>query len=89
MKNVIPLITAVLLGLAAVFAVNKSMKKSDRPEERTMRVVMVTSDIAAGEVIHESRIGVRSVPVSAAPKNCINEANKAIVYNQKAVHVFF
>ena len=85
MKTAIPLITAVLLGLAAVFAVNKSMKKSDSPQERTIRVVMVTSDLAAGEIIHESRIGIRAVPVSAAPKNCIDEANKAIVYNQKAV----
>ncbi len=83
MKNVVPLITAVLLGLAAVFAVSKTMAKNDKPEEKLRNVLIVTSDVAQGESIQESRIGVKAVPVSAAPKNCIDESNRAFTYNQK------
>lgn len=84
MKNIIPLIVAVLLGLAAVFAVSKTMKKSDKPEEATRQVVIVTGDIAAGETIPESRVGLRTVPASAVPKNAIDGSNMAFTFNQRA-----
>ncbi len=84
MKNVLPLVVAVLLGLAAVFAVNKTLKKQDRPVERMRRVVIVTGEVAAGELIPESRIGIKSVPENAAPMNSIDESNRAITYNQRA-----
>ena len=83
MKNVIPLITAVLLGLAAVFAVSKTMKKNERPQEKMRRVLIVTGEIEAGELIQESRIGIKSIPESAAPKNCIDEGNRAFTFNQR------
>ena len=84
MKNVIPLITAVLLGLAAVFAVSKTMKNNEKPEEKMRNVLIVTGEIMPGEQIQESRIGVKSIPGSAAPKNCIDESNKAFTFNQRA-----
>ena len=83
-KNILPLIVAVLLGVAAVFAVSKTLKKQDRPVERSRYVVIVTGEIAEGELIPETRIGVKAVPESAAPLNCIDERNKAITYNQRA-----
>lgn len=79
-----PLIVAVLLGLAAVFAVNKTLKKQDKPVERMRNVVIVTGEIVAGELVSESRIGTKYIPESAAPLNCIDAANKAITYNQRA-----
>lgn len=84
MKNVIPLITAVLLGLAAVFAVSKTVKNSEKPEEKKRYVLIVTGDIMPGELIQESRVGVKEIPESAAPKNCIDESNKAFTFNQRA-----
>ena len=84
MKNVIPLITAVLLGLAAVFAVSKTVKRDDKPEEKKRQVLIVTGDIAEGELIPESRVGVKSVPESAVPKNAIDVSNMAFTYNQRA-----
>ncbi len=84
MKNIIPLVTAVLLGLAAVYAVSRTMKTSERPEEKTRLVLIVTSEIAEGELIQESRVGVKEIPESAMPKNCIDESSKAITYNQRA-----
>ena len=84
MKNIIPLITAVLLGLAAVFAVSKTMKSNEKPEERTRTVLIVTSEILPGEPLQESRVGIKEIPESAAPKNCIDASNRAITYNQRA-----
>ena len=45
MKNVIPLITAVLLGLATVFAVSRAMKRKDKPEEKMCKVLIVSSPV--------------------------------------------
>lgn len=84
MKNAIPLITAVLLGLAAVFAVSKTVKNSDKPMERTRSVLIATSDISAGEPIQESRVGTREVPESAIPRNAIDASERSFTFNQKA-----
>ena len=84
MKNIIPLITAVLLGLAAVFAVSKTVKSNEKPEERKKTVLIATGEIMPGELIQESRVGVKAIPESAAPKNCIDAANKACTFNQRA-----
>ncbi len=84
MKNIIPLITAVLLGLAAIFAVSKTVKHNEKPEERTRNVLIVTGEIMPGELIQESRIGVKAVPESAVPKNSIDESNRAFTFNQRA-----
>ncbi len=48
MKNTIPLILAVLLGLAAVFAVNRSMNKANRTNVARIDVVQASSDIRSG-----------------------------------------
>lgn len=45
MKNTIPLVLAVLLGLAAVFAVNRTMKKATRSNDARIAVVQASSDI--------------------------------------------
>lgn len=84
MKNTIPLITAVLLGLAAVFAVSKAMQREDKPEEKKRQVLIVTGDVAAGELIPESRVGVKAVPESVVPKNAIDISNMPFTYNQRA-----
>jgi len=84
MKNIIPLITAVLLGLAAIFAVSKTVKHNEKPEERMRNVLIVTGEILPGELIQESRIGVKAIPESAAPKNSIDESNRAFTFNQRA-----
>ena len=84
MKNIIPLITAVLLGLAAIFAVSKTVKHNEKPDERMRNVLIVTGEILPGELIQESRIGVKSIPEETAPKNCIDESNMAFTFNQRA-----
>ncbi|MBQ9367718.1 MAG: hypothetical protein IJT83_08050 [Victivallales bacterium] len=83
MKNVIPVITAVLLGLAVVFAVSKTMKKSEEAEEQKQAVLIATGEISAGDVILDGRVGEKMVPVSAMPKNAIDAGNRAFTLNQK------
>jgi len=46
MKNSIPLIIAVLLGLAAVFVVSRMMKKTSDTREGMVRVVAATRDLS-------------------------------------------
>jgi len=84
MKNIIPLITAVLLGLAAVLAVSRTIKQQDKPQERKQEVLIVTSSVKQGEPILESKIAVKSVPVSAAPQNSIDSSSLSYVVNQRA-----
>ena len=61
MKNLVPLITAVLLGLAAVFAVSKTMKKQLPPQEKMRQVLIVSSPIAKGEQLLENKIAVKNI----------------------------
>ena len=49
MKNSIPLILAVLLGLAAVFAVSKIISTNTAKVEEKVKIVAATRDLAAGE----------------------------------------
>ena len=53
MKNSIPLILAVLLGLAAVFAVSKIISTNTARIEETVKIVAATRDLSVGEVIAE------------------------------------
>lgn len=83
MKNLIPLVTAVLFGLATVFAVSKTMNKKDKPQEKMCQVLIVSSPVERGEILSENKIAVKSVPVSAAPRNSIDASNKSFVENQR------
>ena len=84
MKNVIPVITAVLLGLAVVFAVSKTVTKSEETVEKKRSVLIATGEIMEGEAILDGRVGIKLVPVSAVPKNAIDAGNRSFTFNQKA-----
>lgn len=83
MKNVIPVVTAVLLGLAVVFAVSKTLRKSEEVKEQMQTVLIATGEIGEGEVILDGRVGEKEVPVSMVPKNAIDHTNRAFTFNQK------
>jgi len=65
MKNSIPLIMAVLLGLAAVFVVSRMMKKSSDTREGMVSVVAATRDLAVKEEILDGYIWPRDIPESS------------------------
>lgn len=83
MKNTIPLILAVVLGLAAVYGVSRLVASNAAEEEkRFVMVVSAAKDITVkdGE-IKESWITPRRVEISSLPSKAIrwNQANKVLM----------
>lgn len=85
MKNFIPLILAVLLGLAAVLAVGRLLKSRKEAKEKTTTVVAVARDVAAGDVIGLDTIMKKEVPLSARPAQAIFWSRSEVVVGQKAM----
>ncbi len=85
MKNFIPLILAVLLGLAAVLAVGRLLQSRRKAEEKVTTVVAATRDIQAGEVFTTDSIMAKKIPVSARPAQALFWARSEMVVGQKAL----
>lgn len=85
MKNFIPLVLAVLLGLAAVLAVAKLLKDRKTVAEKTTRVVAVARDVTAGDVLTADSIREKIIPVSARPAQAIFWSRSEMVVGQKAL----
>lgn len=65
MKNTIPLIIAVILGLAAVFAVNRTLARNGKSADRTQSVVVANRELAAGARLESGVCGSVVIPESA------------------------
>ena len=85
MKNFIPLILAVLLGLAAVLAVGRLLQSRKQATEKTTTVVAVARDVAAGDVLTSDSVMEKKVPVSARPAQAIFWSRSEMVVGQKAL----
>ena len=83
MKNSIPLILAVLLGLAAVFAVSKIISTNTANVEEKVKIVAATRDLAVGEVISEGFFMPKEVPVSAVPAQAIKWNRASMILGQR------
>ncbi|MGN0833630.1 MAG: SAF domain-containing protein [Kiritimatiellia bacterium] len=69
MKNVIPLIVAVVLGLVAVLAVNRTLAKSDKGHSGNKIVVLVANgNLKSGHVVGKESFRSVEVPLAYAPK---------------------
>ncbi|MEI6562770.1 MAG: Flp pilus assembly protein CpaB [bacterium] len=86
MKNFIPLVLAVLLGLAAVLAVGRLLKARNQAKEPIITVVAVARDVVAGDVLTADSIMKKQVPVSARPAQGISWNRSEMVVGQKAMH---
>ena len=64
MKNTIPLIMAVILGLAAVFAVSRTIARSSTTGERTIDVVVANMDLRAGDELSDGKLSYKTIPYS-------------------------
>jgi len=85
MKNFVPLVIAVLLGLAAVLAVGRLLKARSQAMEDTIEVVAAATDIAEGDILSDSNIMGKEVPVSAVPVPAIYWSRSRMVVGQKAM----
>lgn len=87
MKNTVPLIIAVVLGLIAVFAVSRMIRPKDADKENQYGwVVSAARDITPGDgAIKESWLMKRKVDLSSIPAKAIpwNQINRVI--GQKTV----
>ncbi len=86
MKNIIPLIVAVILGLVAVFAVSRTIAGKDERKEQLVEVVAASRMLEAGEALSEGFIYSRSVAVSSLPKQHVKWNNRNMIIGQKLVH---
>jgi Flp pilus assembly protein CpaB len=85
MRNFIPLILSVLLGLAAVLAVGRLLAERKQAQERTSSVVAAARDIARGDTITQNAIMRKEVPQSAVPAQAIYWSRAELVVGQKAL----
>ena len=85
MKNYIPLVLAVLLGLAAVFAVSRVLSARREAQEETSSVAAAARDIAAGDELTPDAIMRKVVPVSARPVQAVPWSRAAMVQGQRAL----
>ena len=65
MKNTIPLIMAVILGLAAVFAVSRTVARSSTAGESRIAVVVAAGNLRSGSALARSDLARKSIPQSA------------------------
>lgn len=65
MKNTIPLIIAVMLGLAAVFAVNRSLARNGKAADRMQAIVVANRELATGARLESGVCGSVLIPESA------------------------
>lgn len=86
MKNIIPLIVAVVLGLVAVFAVSRTISGKVSSSEQRVEVVAASRMLEPGEALSEGFINPRSVAISSLPKQHIKWANRNMVIGQKLIH---
>lgn len=84
MKNTIPLIMAVLLGLAAVFAVSRLMARNGGQSVEMIPVLVANKNLAKDADVRDDDIAVRSIPRSAyIGHQHVRAENRNLVAGQK------
>lgn len=87
MKNVIPLVVSVILGLAAVFVVSKTLfDRAETKDEEDIAIIVAARDIDADEELTEGALTYREVPKSVLPHGALLWENVAMIYGQRAQH---
>jgi|GEM_PF-549294 len=84
MKNIIPLIVAVVLALSAVFLVSRFLVQKDTgSKEPQVSVVIAARDLDRGEELTPGSCSFKSIPRSAMPKSALLWENVGLAYGQK------
>ena len=83
-KNIIPLVLAVVMAIAAVFAVNRLIgQKTPMAGEEVIEVVVAARSLKPGELINKEAFAPKPIPRSAAPSKAIVWSQAAMILNQK------
>ncbi len=87
MKSIIPLIVAVILGLAAVYIVSRTLITQENAEqEPQVSVVIAARDLVAGEELQPGSCSFKNLPKSAVPETSLLWDNVNLAYGQKLPH---
>ena len=85
MKNTIPIIIAVVLAAAAVFALSRIIKPKESEKERhPVPVVFTSKDIPPDTVIQEAWLVKREMEADSLPKKFIPWSRANLVVGQKS-----
>lgn len=80
----IPLILAVILGLAAVYAVNRLvLQKKALAEEEMVEVVAAARNLAPGDILTEGSFTKKKIPQTARPTKAILWSQTAVIKDRK------
>ena len=83
MKNTIPLVVAVILGLLAVFAVSRTLSKNGSSQYGKEIVVLVANgNLKSGSVISAENFRGVKVPLTFAPKQHILQEQRTSIVGQ-------
>lgn len=85
MKNYVPLVLAVLLGLAAVLAVGRLLKVRKQAPEDTVSVVTAARKISKGDELTDDAVVKKTIPASSRPAQAIAWASASRVAGQQAL----
>lgn len=85
MKNFIPLVLAVVLGLAAVFGIRHLLAERETATAATVAVVVAAQDVPVNTVLTESVLAKREVPRNAVPAKAILWQQRALIVRQKSM----
>lgn len=84
MKNSIPLILSVLLGLAAVFAVSRlSSGKDNSSGERMVAVTVASGNLSSLDELNEGALTFVEMPESSVPRGALLWERVAVAYGQR------
>ena len=87
MKNIIPLIVAVVLALAAVFLVSRVLvQHDDDSKEPQVAVVIAARDLEQGEELTPGSCSFKTIPRSSLPKSVLLWERVSLAYGQKIPH---
>ncbi len=87
MKNIIPLVVSVVLGLAAVYIVSKLLfEKEENDTENKVSVVVAARALDAHDELTQGSLTYKDIPQSAVPKNALLWENVSLAYGQQLPH---
>lgn len=83
MKNTIPLILAILLALAAVFAVSRMISHNQTAAEETISVIAATRDLEKGSILDKGFLMERVIPIRSYTERSITWDKKDTIIGQE------
>ena len=87
MKNFIPLILAVVLGLAVVFGINHILAEKEKGAAAMVSVVAAAQKIPLGGVVTPSILVKKDIPRSAMPAKAVLWNQRQLILKQKSLKV--